>query len=147
MVDEGKQLARELREARARRAPGGFGEELRARVARYYLESWRQGIPAKRVAAELGLAKSQLDTWLRQLRASGFQEVEVLDDGRQQAQPKATTTALPAGDAGMAAGEDLQETQPLRGANALGMTLVSPKGWRVEGVELATLLVLLEKLS
>ncbi len=148
MSDEGTVLALAVQDTRS---PGGryrYSDGLKARVAAYWRGRRREGALATDVAKVLGLHPVQLCEWSRRFPESSFRPVRVVDDrphmGPLQpgafapiSTPAATQSTLPATSV---------VTRPDSGFDG-GLSLVSPGGWRIEGLDPTLLIQLIEKLS
>ena len=121
LFGEGLELAREIREVRevgvGWRCPGG----LRGRVVAFALRRYGEGVSWREVAEELGVGRSTLMRWVRVEREEG---------ARGDLVPVVVRGAMPGA-----------------GVGSRGLTLVSPGGYRLEGLDLASAVRLLEELG
>ncbi|MFM7203333.1 MAG: transposase [Myxococcota bacterium] len=121
-----------------------YPEALKARVVAYHQARRAAGALCREVASELGLSRSQLSEWSRPAGEAGFLAVQLQDDidPCQAAEAEAVTNGraeLP---------PDLRvEPEGSRPAGRSPLLLTSPAGWRIEGLELESLMQLLEHLS
>ena len=134
MNDEGLSLLKALQEVRKDGGKRHYSKALRARAAAWYRERRAQGVLCRDIGAELGIHPLQLARWARQEAAPRFRQFElVIPEDNEDPQPEhrrrdAVHSALPSAPTVNSGGSS---DVPCCDA---GLTLVSPGGWRVEGL-------------
>lgn len=134
-------LVEQWRPARSR---DGYPAWVRRRVTRFLAEQLRCGRGVAAVAAETGLSRGTVLRWVAQHgeEEGGFEPVVVEpevegcpDDGQELVVAEEPTTGGRAGSSGFPSG------------SSTGLSLVTPSGYRLEGLDLASALVVLERVG
>lgn len=137
---------------RPNRLSAGYPREVRARVAEYVPARRAAGLSAGDIADELGLSRNSIVTWCKPTVVevpAGLVPVEVSADGvasAEDAGPASEGTPL------QAPAELPAPAKPPEGSTAAvpareRLMLISPRGFRVEGLDLDALGVLLGRLG
>ncbi|WP_456481206.1 helix-turn-helix domain-containing protein [Oceanithermus sp.] len=125
-----------LSRTRPTRNADGYPQEVRAEVSELASHLLREGLPISSIARELGLHRSTVVAWLDAGTASSpsFVPVVLADDAASDQEPVGTTAA---------------ETRTVVSSpSAPGrLTLVSPGGYRLEGLDLDAAIIALSRLG
>jgi transposase-like protein len=130
MVDSAEELRDLLERTRPIARSDGYPAEVRQRVVAHALERRARGEPWRVIADRLGLSRTTVASWV----VSG-------DMGRDEVVP-VVTVADPA-----AAEPAVVATVAPTHAEPCGPVLVSPRGWRLEGLTLSAAIEVLERLG
>ena len=125
MLDSARRLRSQARRFENRRRPTGtrYSPAFRAEVVRHARAQVREGVAVSRIARSLGLRPKTLTLWMRDMPASKLRVVRVERDAR----------ALPSAAAVPAAEQCL--------------VVVTPRGVRVEGLDLDGIVHLMRSLA
>jgi transposase len=102
---------------RGDRRRSAYPDSLRAEAVAYIEAAGGRGVSLASAAAALGVDKSSLRSWQKQRRGAGLRAVKVIDRSSENS------------------------------ANSAGIVVHGPGGIRVEGLDIASLAVLLRTLS
>ena len=140
MSNQDKHLVQALRDVQVR--PDGtrvFSAELRQRAVAWYRAKRAQGVACRTIGDTLGIHPVLLASWARREQTQGFRQIEVLGGASPSAlKPVAQVETVASQQTPHAA----QDSAPKS-----GLTLISPRGWRLEGLEPGWLPQLIEALS
>lgn len=143
MDNETKELAHAVTQARVRAVDGRlFPVALKAQVAAFCRRKRDEGTPMHQLGEALGLSSGQLYSWCRSYPESRFAQVEVIESSLDDTLTLPTSTVLEyiaqSGDSNRR--EEVY--QPV-----VTLSLISPTGWRVEGLTLSMLAELMGRPS
>ena len=128
MDEEARTLAAALRQARARRDPEGYPTELRRRAGAWLARGRSRGETWVALGAALGLSSTTASNWARSSPEAGFLPVRT--------EP---TPAPPP--------EPLSTAPPPSAVPPSSAVLVTPRGYRVQGLSTDALVFVLERLG
>ncbi|MFM7203103.1 MAG: hypothetical protein ACKO6N_20135 [Myxococcota bacterium] len=139
MNDEGVSLLKALQEARLSSGKRHYPKALRARVVAWYRQRRAQGKLCREIGEELGIHPLQLARWARLEPSPHFRQFELIIPSESEELPdensrrSCTSSAFSSTVSPAAGGTSDATSAPVR------LTLVSPAGWRVEGLGLEQL--------
>jgi len=112
----------------------GYGTEARAEAVAYARRRLSKGASLHTIAGDIGLSSTTLSYWLKRRGRGGFARVTIAPDAIA---PDSMAPDSPA--------PDDQPSRPIPSTwpRTPPILLISPTGWRVEGLDLASLAALL----
>ena len=131
MEKELEQFRQEVQRLRAGRAKGSapFPEPLRAFAVRYLAQAQQKGETLKSVVQKLGVSEPTLQAWRRGQTPGGKEEE------RESAAAMLVPVLVH------------ERKPPVPTAVATGLAVVSPQGWRVEGLGVEVAVELFKRLA